>query len=82
MSTLSASLVAVGAAIGIAFVGTAAQADPLPVPGTPCGPDMVVTDVHTCAGFNSSCSGYDMMMIGRVDRQGRCVVPGLNGTTF
>lgn len=51
-------------------------------PGTPCGDNSVITDNHTCAAFNSPCSGYDMMIVGRVDHQGMCVVPGTNGTTF
>ena len=82
MSALSASLVTVGAAIGIAFGASAAFAEPVPAPGTPCGPDKVVTVINTCEAFNSPCSGYDMMMIGRVDHSGHCVVPGLNGTHF
>ena len=82
MSTFTAALVTVGAAMGLALAGTVAHADPLPAPGTPCGSNMVVTEIHTCQAFNSSCSGYDMMMIGRVDHQGHCVIPGLNGTRF
>ena len=52
------------------------------VPGTPCGPNMVITTINTCETINSSCTGYDMMLIGRVDSEGRCVVPGMNGTTW
>jgi hypothetical protein len=82
MSALSASLVTIGAAIGLALVGTAAHADPLPAPGASCGSNKVVTDNHTCEAFNASCTGYDMMVVGRVDHQGHCVVPGTNGTHF
>lgn len=81
MSYLSASLLTAGAALGIVLAGSVAQADPLGPPGTACGPNKVVTDNHTCQAFNAPCTGYDMMIIGRVDHQGHCVIPGVNGTT-
>ncbi|WP_216895541.1 hypothetical protein [Nocardia alni] len=80
MSYLSASLIATTAALGLALAGPVAHADPLGAPGTSCGQDKVVTDNHTCQAFNASCTGYDMMLIGRVDHQGHCVIPGVNGT--
>ncbi len=82
MSYLSASLVAAGAALALTLAGPIANADPLGAPGTPCGQGNVVTDNHTCQPFNASCTGYDMMLIGRVDHQGHCVVPGINGTHY
>ena len=81
MSFLSTSLAVAGATLGIVLAGSMAQADPLGPPGTACGPNKVVTDNHTCEAFNASCTGYDMMVIGRVDHQGHCVVPGVNGTS-
>ncbi len=61
---------------------SASVANAAPPAGTSCGPDKVITTIGTCAPVNSSCTGYDMMLIGRVDRAGRCVIPGLNGTTW
>ncbi|WP_067669225.1 hypothetical protein [Nocardia miyunensis] len=81
MSFLFAARIVAGAALGVGLAASVAQADPLGPPGSACGPNMVVTDNHTCRAFNSSCTGYDMMVIGRVDHQGHCVVPGMNGTT-
>ncbi len=66
----------------------AASADPTPAPppvGSTCGKpgeNKVITTIHTCAKVNSSCTGYDMMIIGRVDKWGHCVIPGMNGTTW
>jgi hypothetical protein len=69
------------AALAVAFSGSFAYADP-PQPGTPCGTDKVITYDHTCQAFNAHCTGYDMMIIGRVDHFGHCVVPGVNGTSL
>ncbi|WP_186343323.1 hypothetical protein [Gordonia crocea] len=66
---------------GIGGLG-APDAAAAPKMGTPCGPNKVITTIGTCAPINSSCTGYDMMLIGRVDRTGRCVIPGMNGTTW
>ncbi len=82
MSLLSASLIATGAALSLVLTGPIAHAAPLGPPGSSCGPNMVVTDNHTCQTFNASCTGYDMMVIGRVDHQGHCVIPGMNGTHY
>ncbi len=84
MPALSRSLAVAGAVLGLAFVGSTAHASPLPLPpvGHSCGPNRVVTDNHTCSGINKSCTGYDMMIIGRVDHTGHCVFPGINGTTW
>lgn len=41
----------------------------------------MVTGNHTCQACNAPCTGYDMMVIGRVDHQGHCVVPGVKGTS-
>jgi hypothetical protein len=81
MSLMSASLIATGAAVGVVLAGAIAQADPLGPPGSPCDTNKVVTDNHTCQAFNAPCTGYDMMVIGRVDHQGHCVIPGVNGTS-
>lgn len=82
MSFLSASLVATGAAVMLVAAGSIGHADPPGPPGSSCGPNSVVTDNHTCEVINHPCTGYDMMVIGRVDHQGHCVVPGINGTTW
>ncbi|GAB10869.1 hypothetical protein GOARA_063_00680 [Gordonia araii NBRC 100433] len=78
---LIAAVAATGAVItGIGGLGATANA--APKMGTPCGPNKVITTIGTCAPINSSCTGYDLMLIGRVDRTGRCVIPGMNGTTW
>lgn len=75
-------LVVIAAAIlTLGFSTTVANADP-PAPGTACGPDKVITSVNTCEPLNSSCTGYDGMVIGRVAADGRCVIPGLDGTRW
>ncbi|MDF0529640.1 hypothetical protein P0W64_03950 [Tsukamurella sp. 8F] len=79
---LSAAAAATGAVLALTGVGWSTQAAPLPPPGKSCGVDKVVTTVKTCATINSSCTGYDMMIIGRVDHTGHCVIPGMNGTTW
>jgi hypothetical protein len=58
-----------------------ALANAAPQKGKPCGDNKVITSIGTCAPINSSCTGYDLMLIGRVDRSGTCVIPGMNGTT-
>ncbi len=58
-----------------------AAADP-PAPGTACGDGKVITSIGSCEPLNSSCTGYDSMVIGRVAADGRCVIPGLDGTTW
>lgn len=62
------------------------RSTPAPPPvGSTCGKpgeNKVITTIHTCAKINSSCTGYDMMIIGRVDKWGHCVIPGMNGTTW
>lgn len=78
------------AACAVALFGSggAASAAPTPAPGpigSMCGKqgeNKVVTTIHTCEKINSSCTGYDMMIIGRVDKFGHCVIPGMNGTTW
>jgi hypothetical protein len=82
MSLFSASFAAGAAAVALVAAGSVAHAAPLGPPGSSCGPNMVVTDDHSCQVFNHPCTGYDMMVIGRVDHEGHCVVPGLNGTTW
>ncbi|WP_256465236.1 hypothetical protein [Tsukamurella sp. PLM1] len=42
----------------------------------------MITTIRTCEKINSHCTGYDMMLIGRVDKFGHCVIPGMNGTTW
>ncbi|WP_111510151.1 hypothetical protein [Mycobacterium kyogaense] len=75
-------LVATSAAmLAVSFSSAVATADP-PAPGTPCGAGKVVTSINTCEPLNSSCTGYDGMLIGRVAADGRCVIPGLEGTTW
>lgn len=69
------------AALAVFFTGSLAHAD-TPPPGTPCGTNMVIADDHTCQAFNAHCTGYDMMVIGRVDHFGHCVIPGVNGTSW
>ncbi|WP_040765708.1 hypothetical protein [Tsukamurella sp. 1534] len=66
-------------------IGGTAYGDPPPPPpkpGTSCGVNKVITSINTCAQINSHCTGYDMMLIGRVDKFGHCVIPGMNGTTW
>ena len=82
MISWTRSLVATSAAmLALSFVSAVAAADP-PAPGTPCGADKVTTSINTCEPLNSSCTGYDSMVIGRVAADGRCVIPGLNGTSW
>ena len=69
------------ALLAVSVTSAVAAADP-PAPGTPCGGDKVVTSINTCESRNSSCTGYDGMLIGRVAADGRCVIPGLDGTTW
>ena len=79
-------LVAIAASSAALITGigglSASVANAAPPMGTACGPNKVITTIGTCAPINSSCTGYDMMLIGRVDRTGRCVIPGMNGTTW
>jgi hypothetical protein len=76
------SLVATSAAIlALSLSSAVAAADP-PTPGTSCGADRVITSINTCEPLNSSCTGYDSMVIGRVASNGRCVIPGLDGTSW
>ncbi len=67
--------------LALGFSAAVAAADP-PAPGTPCGQDKVITSINTCEPLNSSCTGYDGMLIGRVAADGRCVIPGLDGTRW
>ena len=53
-----------GAALALSLGGAVAGADP-PAPGTSCGPNQVITTINTCAEINSSCTGYDGMIVGR-----------------
>ncbi|MFT3899845.1 MAG: hypothetical protein QM728_06325 [Gordonia sp. (in: high G+C Gram-positive bacteria)] len=84
--TTTRRIVAGAAATATLFIGVgglvASTADAAPKMGTPCGPNKVTTTIGTCAPINSSCTGYDSMIIGRVDSTGRCVIPGMNGTTW
>ena len=73
--------VASAAILVFGFSGAVAAADP-PAPGTPCGQDKVITSINTCEPLNASCTGYDGMLIGRVAADGRCVIPGLSGTSW
>ncbi|GAA4389261.1 hypothetical protein [Tsukamurella soli] len=82
MALLTRSLAAVAATLGLTLAAGTAHAAPPPNPGTVCGPGKVVTDNHSCSGINKSCTGYDGMIIGRVDHWGHCVFPGVNGTTW
>jgi hypothetical protein len=85
MPQLTAFLACSAAAIGMAVAGSVAHAAPITsmqAPGTSCGADSVITDNHTCQPFNAHCTGYDMMIIGRVDHNGHCVVPGVDGTSW
>ncbi|MET9325634.1 hypothetical protein [Tsukamurella sp. NPDC003166] len=85
----SVRIVAV-AACAVALFGSGGTASAVPTPAPPpvgsqCGKpgeNKVITDIHTCATVNSSCTGYDAMIIGRVDKWGHCVIPGMNGTTW
>ena len=76
------ALVAASAAMLALSLSTAVAAADPPAPGSPCGPDKVITSINTCEPLNSSCTGYDSMIIGRVAADGRCVIPGLEGTTW
>jgi len=69
------------AILALSFSSAVAAADP-PAPGTSCGADKVITSINTCEPLNSSCTGYDGMLIGRVAADGRCVIPGLDGTRW
>ncbi|KAB7752856.1 hypothetical protein SAMN04488580_104105 [Mycobacterium sp. 283mftsu] len=69
------------AMLALGFSTAVAAADP-PGPGTPCGQDKVITSINTCEPLNASCTGYDGMLIGRVAADGRCVIPGLDGTRW
>lgn len=66
-------------ALALGLGGPVARADPDP-PGTSCGENKVITTIGTCADLDSSCTGYDGMIIGRVAWNGRCVFPGIDGT--
>ena len=77
LAAITAATAAIMTGVGGLSVATAA-----PTPGTPCGPNKVITTISMCAPINSHCTGYDLMLIGRVDRAGRCVIPGMNGTTW
>ncbi|MEX3656799.1 MULTISPECIES: hypothetical protein [Mycolicibacterium] len=74
-------VVTAAAILALGFSTAVANADP-PAPGAPCGPDKVITSVYTCEPLNSPCTGYDGMVIGRVAADGRCVIPGLDGTRW
>ncbi len=74
-------LIALPATLAVSFSGAIASADP-PAPGATCGPGKVITSINTCEPLNSSCTGYDSMVIGRVAADGRCVIPGLDGTSW
>lgn len=78
------SLAATSAALlALSLSSAIAAADPpAPAPGSPCGADKVITSINTCESLNSSCTGYDSMVIGRVAADGRCVIPGLDGTSW
>ncbi|BBY30305.1 hypothetical protein [Mycolicibacterium sediminis] len=80
ISTRSVTAASV-AMLALSLSSAVAAADP-PAPGSPCGPDKVITSINTCEPLNSSCTGYDSMVIGRVAADGRCVIPGLDGTTW
>ncbi len=69
------------AVLALSFGSAVAAADP-PAPGTACGQDKVITSINTCEPLNASCTGYDGMLIGRVAADGRCVIPGLSGTSW
>ncbi|QKT07109.1 hypothetical protein HUN08_07770 [Gordonia sp. X0973] len=79
-------LAATTAATAVLITGigglSASVANAAPPTGSSCGANKVVTTIGTCAPINSSCTGYDLMLVGRVDRTGRCVIPGMNGTTW
>jgi hypothetical protein len=82
MLDLTRSVVATSAAVLVlSFSSAVAAADP-PAPGTACGADKVITSINTCEPLNSSCTGYDSMLIGRVAADGRCVIPGFDGTSW
>lgn len=69
------------AMLTFSFSSALAAAEPS-APGTACGAGKVITTINTCEPLNSSCTGYDGMLIGRVAADGRCVIPGLDGTTW
>jgi hypothetical protein len=76
------SLAATSAALlALSLSSAVAAADP-PAPGSTCGADKVITSINTCESLNSSCTGYGSMVIGRVAADGRCVIPGLDGTSW
>ncbi|WIM89092.1 hypothetical protein PT015_06405 [Candidatus Mycobacterium wuenschmannii] len=78
---MTRSLVVTSAAMfAFGFCSAVAAADP--APGSSCGQDKVITSINTCEPLNSSCTGYDSMVIGRVAASGRCVIPGLDGTSW
>ena len=82
MISWTRSLVTTSAMVlALSFGSAVAAADP-PAPGSPCGADKVTTSINTCEPLNSSCTGYDSMVIGRVAADGRCVIPGLDGTSW
>ena len=82
MFELTRSLVVMSAAtLAVSLSSAVAAADP-PAPGSACGPDKVITSINTCEPLNSSCTGYDSMIIGRVAADGRCVIPGFDGTSW
>ncbi len=74
-------VVTCAAMLALSLSSAVAAADP-PAPGTPCAADKVTTSINTCEPLNSSCTGYDGMLIGRVAADGRCVIPGLDGTSW
>lgn len=73
---------AVALALGPSAAVAAADPDPPPAPGSSCGDGKVITTIGTCEPVNSSCTGYDFMVVGRVAATGRCVFPGIDGTTW
>lgn len=74
-------VVTAAATLTLGLSTAVANADP-PAPGSACGPGKVITSVNTCEPLNSACTGYDGMLIGRVAADGRCVIPGLDGTSW
>ncbi|MCV7191679.1 hypothetical protein [Mycolicibacterium brumae] len=73
---------AVTLALGHSAAVAGADPDPPPAPGSSCGDSKVITTIGTCEPINSDCTGYDFMVIGRVAANGRCVFPGVDGTTW
>lgn len=86
MTSTIRTFAVVASFVAVLGIGGVANAAPAPPPvGSTCGKpgeNKVITTIHTCAKVNSSCTGYDMMIIGRVDKWGHCVIPGMNGTTW